>query len=1667
MDNWIIYDKEGREKYVVTNVQYREVWMGEEYIMVTFTSPTPMDIEIGDWMAYRGCIYTVYNVPSAIKQARSGSYGDAFKYENVKLSALSAELSELRFHDVVLNDNLIHYTSLPSFSFYAATVDDLVDRLQANTDRIGTWLFITPSYSRTMQRYEGRPQLQEQASDLWDMYFAGNHNEEPDYEKTNINISVDKISAWDAVGLINTQFGLNFFTKNRVCIIGANALSAEHVFLYGKGNGLTQIERTAEADQQVVTKVFAYGSDKNLPTRYYAELYASPAATVIYSDNNGLIDVDIDFNKDLFVNPFSSGETSVSVEIEGTTYNNAVAYINGLSGKVRVNLGSSVQVATGTLVRFVSGVNKGKWPEDKLDYTDNYLPNNMAVNMLMLPGFPKYALGHNPSEGVDGLCYCEYIASEDKTRYYIRKTTSDAFGSEPFLVLNGNRQVVFSTDRLNPYIISPNAEKLGIKEGDIHFTEENDDNGLQEIYPSIEGVTAGDVFGTQSSERLDEIRYADMMTDNGVGTTMQNFNITLKNLGFDLYEAFSNSGKSLNIEMKDGYCGGRSFNVAGVTRNENGTWRLNVERLNDDALDLWFPYSYNASIGEQPTIDEAYQLRVGDHFVLTGIDISDTNYVWVASVKMLKKAIVWLLNNDYTRFAYSPKVDNIFMARQHDAAIASGGEIDSLYDTLKAGQLMNFEDADFQVYGSIFVESITITEDGTSIPKYEITLRNDKQVGTFKKLQNQVNAIHDSIVSGGGMSLSTFKTWLSRFGSQLFLSKTEEDTAEESIGFLKGFWVKAKELFGIDADGNAKVKSLVADDNILTNVITAVRGFVGALQSPNFQQGDMSGTGWRITDSDENGHSKMEVDNLLVRMKFIANVLEARKYVSLGGNYVYSPASSVIEQVDYYDANGDLLGYDTIKVPWLVRMVPLLANTKLYSRSRTIKRTGNVDMQDVVKFRCWIKADDGTTKTVNTWQVGMLARCQTMDVSETEGGTHTDANTGATGNRLYWREVTAKGQGLLPITDGLIHSYVDLSNASGHILAGSDAPLPGDSIVCYGATVADYSNIIEIETVGSDAPAIKEYRGVGLPASGSLLPTFSTEGKRKTMISPASGNEFHAPRFVIETTNGDEELYNAHFVGHAIGFEGQYTTPANGDVRLVNFPSWTSTIATHQVYSASLQAWVSHTAPLGSYFISDYDNHRYLCTSTGWVDIGLGEATKSFKLEVVGDAERAVATSMGMQPGGNPATYIAEYVRSSTENISRLEERVVDIAGNANLIPHTDNGQGWNVPPGTVANHIIDCDGEFVDVPDVMLEYGKLYTLALDCDTPLMEIGFRYQSKTGEFWSEERVVQYDFTRIGDTNRYYYVIEAMTDPQVFGITTDALVTISLNITREDACFPSKIQLEEGDHPTDYVVKKEDTVLSNYSTRTQTSIAIRDQVITPLGVIGFTLNGQQSSAEIQADKFSVIDSQGEKMMGMDADTDEFTVSGTIKADNFFNHVAYGFEGGEFADCEMYLHYKQSTGQWRVIKKGDSDFRYHYNGWVDSENYYCHTSGKANVLFLIPLLRSNYDSWTYSDESFVLPPANLFEGKIIDISCQYKNNSGAYVYITSQSDDGKPFGKTLYKDSDGHIRFYSDFGTCMITAATSLRLLAAKDHYDNYKWVVLSGSVTELLDMRMPEM
>lgn len=838
MSTWNIYHKDGSkltdvngEQITVHGLEYSDSWMGECFVTINFKHEVPINFQIGDYIVYRGERFELNYEPGKDKQARPDTYGEGFVYDSVKFNALQDELARAEFLDVVLNDNELHYTSLPKFPFFVQTLDDLLDRIQANLDeQIGAGLW--KIYSRNKERSVQRGALESE----W-LSVYGEKTDDNVIE--SMSITVDSKKCWDALALVNEKWDVNFIVRGRNIYVGTTGIEAGHIFSYGLGKGLYEIVQNADSDQSVITRLRAYGSEKNLPSHYYADLgvkYVANITKVVTASTNVELELDLDYIETYFKNKRKyvvSGESQeqsngwvLQVTFDFQTTITGYVTQSGSSGKCRfyselkggqVDSGDEEskekldafisQVKAGNTKMYItSGLNKKAVPSSMKEYAKN-LPNNMSINRLMLPGFPHVSL----SDFYDSLT--------EQEKKYVNPT---------------GKLHRFSTDPYRPYIDSLNIEEIGLRSASQFFDTDDKTNGVIEIYPTIEEMEIGGV-------RVDEIDEGVAPNDDGRfgdNETVKNVDIYLnKAIDFDINDL---KDDDFSISMKDGMCGGRTFKVASSTKVD-GRWRLTIERSKDDALELWFPY-------------KDYPIKNGDHFVLTGITLPDS-YVNAASLKLLKYAIALLDKNDYTRYVYQPKVDELFMVRQHDLAQADEtGTIKSLHDTLKAGDLMNFNDTDLNIEGIISIDQLTIKEEDGKIPTYDITLREDKEVGTIQKIQQQISSLQSGNGgTGAGLTTTQVKNQVATEGSKHFISKINDDTAKGIIT-----WEKIQKL--------------------LSGLL------VGNFNNEN-------GGSWN---TDAAGRSHLITDYLEVRMKAIFEELVIKKTSTIGGKEILSPAGGVV-----------------------------------------------------------------------------------------------------------------------------------------------------------------------------------------------------------------------------------------------------------------------------------------------------------------------------------------------------------------------------------------------------------------------------------------------------------------------------------------------------------------------------------------------------------------------------------------------------------------------------------------------------------------------------------------------------------------------------------------------------------------------------------------------------
>lgn len=849
MSAWNIYHKDGSkltdvngEQITVHGLEYSDSWMGECFVTINFKHEVPINFQIGDYIVYRGERFELNYEPGKDKQARPDTYGEGFIYDSVKFNALQDELARAEFLDVVLNDNELHYTALPKFPFYVQTLDDLLDRIQANLDEqigVGLWKI----YSRNKERSVQRGALESE----W-LSVYGEKTDDNVIE--SMSITVDSQTCWQALALVNEKWDINFIVRGRNVYVGTTGIQANHIFKYGLGNGLYEIVQNADSDQSIVTRLRAYGSEKNLPSHYYADLgvkYVANITKVVGASTNVTLELDLDYietyfkNKRKYIVPGESQEQSFGWILQVTfdfqtiitgyvtqTYNSKKCrfyseykgtQVDSGDEESRENLNTFIaQVKAGNTKMYItSGLNKKNVPSSMKEYAEN-LPNNMSINRLMLPGFPHVSL----SDFYDSLT--------EQEKKYVNPT---------------GKQHRFSTDPHRPYIDSINIDQIGLRSASQFFETDDKANGVIEIYPTIEEMEIGGVRVDEIDEGVapdDDGRYDGDPGPNNVDIYLS------KAVDFDIKDL---ADDDFSISMKDGMCGGRTFKVASSTKVD-GRWRLTIERIKDDALELWFPY-------------KDYPIKKGDHFVLTGITLPDS-YVNAASLKLLKYAIALIDKNDYTRYVYQPKVDELFMARQHDQAEADDtGVIKSLHDTLKAGDLMNFNDTDLNIEGIISIDQLTIKEEDGKIPTYDITLREDKEVGTIQKIQQQISSLQSGNGgTGAGLTTTQVKGQIATEGSKHFVSKITDDIAKGTVT-----WEKVQKF----------VQGLTAED---------LSQFKKGATFGEFIQGMLFGTGGRI-----DGLGNAEFESITSRSSIIAKELIVNRQTAMESNFVFTESGMV------------------------------------------------------------------------------------------------------------------------------------------------------------------------------------------------------------------------------------------------------------------------------------------------------------------------------------------------------------------------------------------------------------------------------------------------------------------------------------------------------------------------------------------------------------------------------------------------------------------------------------------------------------------------------------------------------------------------------------------------------------------------------------------------------
>lgn len=566
---------------------------------------------------------------------------------------------------------------------------------------------------------------------------------------------------------------------------------------------------------------------------------------------------------------------------------------------------------------------------------------------------------------------------------------------------------------------------------------------FEKIKPTINGITNSDgqLFGEIADIAFDSDD-SDDVDDNGEYThsyfyvKLHLFNGTY---GFNLFKQALAQG-AMTFNMTSGNCAPCAFEVGvsdpklvdghyefenpvqvtdsgniveGSYSDKVNSGNIQPRQQDTSQYEVWVALKKeNTTFGVvMPNATNNYKPSVGDTFVITNISLP---YVYITKAENdLKDAIIqYMSENNDEKFSFSITFSRIYLARNPETA--------SLLNE-NARIIVRYNGNDYTLY----VTNYSCKSDGNILTEVTVDLDEKLSVST-----NSLKAQMESIAQKYAGNYDSNDT-LARF-QNFFIRKDTNDTAKGIIKFLKGIKLGGtSDGFGFDGEGNGIVNSLVT----------------GLLRSTDFDEAGERGFSLSRIDT---GKFRLFVSSLVVWGKAVFHELEVRKLSYAGGDYIFSPAGSVVQHVAevYDDGNG---GYT------------------IYKPS---------DDAQVSGWKCWLLSDDKTTATSNMWKPDDQARCQTFNVTE---GTNNNS-----ANRYYWRLVLdasqigdvindEKGNVLY---DGMKFVWIILS-ASDHDPMSEDSPQPGDTIVQMGnRTDTDRQNLIKIATEGDEAPYIAGYKAV-------------------------------------------------------------------------------------------------------------------------------------------------------------------------------------------------------------------------------------------------------------------------------------------------------------------------------------------------------------------------------------------------------------------------------------------------------------------------------------------------------------------------------------------------------------------------------------------------------------
>lgn len=614
--------------------------------------------------------------------------------------------------------------------------------------------------------------------------------------------------------------------------------------------------------------------------------------------------------------------------------------------------------------------------------------------------------------------------SESKSTYITRLY---AFGSDrniPKGYFTGADADVTTDGVATDYLMLPNKEVdsdgFYAKDGYLENV-----NVVKNDKQAIEGVVMFDEEYPKVESVVSSIKTYDSTVDNedGTKTTQTFWQVTsIDSFTNSFKESWIKSNLTLGIKFTSGALMGMEFDVSFKV----------IDKVN------YFEIVANDTYGR--TLPDGVMCpNVGDKYFLFNWDatkITDTDLIPTAQLSLFDRAKQYyqktmISNSNFTCTMDGDKFYN-----------------DGTYDYHPLGEqvkLINDMFAQVDADGKHYRNSRII---GMEIP-LDIPYDHPQYIVGEKAATSRLGKLEDKVDSikvngmqiggtgsgnGGGVYVigmndttpaSDSNVYSARRSRMEFVSRLTDDIAKGTVTWekvqrlMQGFFLGHSNEFSIDGSGNAILSSAL----------------VNLLKSLDFNEAEQSGFAIKQR---SDGKFQMLLTDLIVWGKAIFNTLLIRELSYVGGNIVLSPAAGKISY---------------------------------------IKEVFSETTNELIGWKCYLLADDGTTATINSFKVEDQVRCKTFNIAP---GVYENVS-----NKDYWRLVTKVSTENEVITDGKGHELYDgkkfawIQIAKDNCMEGSDNPAAGDTIVLMGnRSDKSRQHLLMMETEGDSAPKFTMYRGI-------------------------------------------------------------------------------------------------------------------------------------------------------------------------------------------------------------------------------------------------------------------------------------------------------------------------------------------------------------------------------------------------------------------------------------------------------------------------------------------------------------------------------------------------------------------------------------------------------------